>query len=64
MADPGFPRGDGANFCGGVDGGRGTPTYEFAKFSQKLYEIERVGIPGARAPLDPPMDLPMIWHNF
>ena len=62
-----FPEVIAPTLVGGVDGGRGTPTYEFAKFFQKLYEIERVWIPGARVPrvpLDPPMDLPMIWHNF
>ena len=46
MADPGFPRGGGAN-------SPGAPTYEFAKISQKLHEIERIwalgGVP--RAPL-------------
>ena len=35
VADPGFPRGGCANSPGG-----GGPTYEFAKFSQKLNEIE------------------------
>ena len=52
MADPGFPRGRGANSPGGV------PTYDFAKFSQKLHEIERIWTPGGRilrAPLDPPL---------
>ena len=52
VADPGFPRGGGANSPGG-----GLPTYDFAKFSQKLNEIERIwtlgGVP--RAPLDPPL---------
>ena len=33
VADPGFRRGGGAN-------PRGAPTYDFAKFSQKLHEIE------------------------
>ena len=37
VADPGFPRGGGANYPGG-----GAPTYDFAKFSQKLHEIERI----------------------
>ena len=36
VADPGFPSGGGANPPGG-----GMPTYDFAKFSQKLHEIER-----------------------
>ena len=33
VADPGFPRGGGANSPGGA------PTYDFAKFFQKLHEI-------------------------
>ena len=33
--DPGFPR-----------GGGGAPTYDFAKFSRKLHEIERIWAPG------------------
>ena len=39
------------------------PTYNFAKFSQKLHEIERIWAPGgggARASLAPPLDLPLI----
>ena len=53
VADPGFPLGGGAN-------SEGVPTYDFAKFSQKLHEIERIWAPvwGAhvpRAPLDPPL---------
>ena len=40
MADPGFPRGGGANSPGGA------PTYDFAKISQKLHEIERICTPG------------------
>ena len=39
VADPGFPRGGGANSRGGA------PTYDFAKFSQKLHEIERIWAP-------------------
>ena len=42
MADPGFPQGGGAN----SPGGGGAPTYDFAKFSQKLHEIERILTPG------------------
>ena len=41
-ADPGFPR-----------GGGGAPTYDFAKFSQKLHEIEIIVSRGG-APLAPP----------
>ena len=55
---PGFPRGGGANFPGGA------LTYEFAKFSQKLHEIERIWTPGGGcvpgAPLRSP--LPLIHH--
>ena len=40
VADLGFPRGGGANSPGGA------PTYDFAKFSQKLHEIERIWTPG------------------
>ena len=50
MADPGFPRGGGANSPGGA------PTYDFAKFSQKLHEIERIWAPrGGRASPAPPL---------
>ena len=56
VADPGFPRGGGANSPGGA------PTYDFAKFSQKLHEIERIWAPGGacvpRAPLNAPLHLP------
>ena len=41
VADPGFPRGGGAN-----SPGEGMPRYDFAKFSQKLHEIERIWTPG------------------
>ena len=40
VGDPGFPRGGGINSPGGA------PTYNFVKFSQKLYEIERIWTPG------------------
>ena len=55
MADPGFPRGGGANSPGGV------PTYDFAKFSQKLHEIEKIWTPGrgGRVSLAPPLDPPL-----
>ena len=42
VADPGFPRGGGANSPGGA------PTYDFDKFSQKLHEIERIWTGGGR----------------
>ena len=43
MADPGFPRGGGANSPGGA------PTYDFANFPRKLHEIERIWTPGGGA---------------
>ena len=44
VADPGFPRGGGAN-------SPGAPKYDVSKFSQKLHEIERIWTPrGARIP--------------
>ena len=46
VADPGFPRGGGANSPGGA-------TYEFVEFSQKLHEIERIWTPGGRVPCAP-----------
>ena len=54
MADQGFPRGGGTNSPGG------TPTYDFAKISQKLPEIERIWTPGGGASpkfyyVDPPL---------
>ena len=50
VADPGFPPGGGSNSPGGAQ------TYDFAKFSHKLHEIERIWIPrgGARVPRIPP----------
>ena len=59
MADLGFPRGGGANSPGGA------PTYDFAKFSQKLHEIERIWAPrgGARPKfyyVDPPLILVLL----
>ena len=52
VADPGFPRGGGANSPGG------TPTYDFAKCSQKLHEIERIwSRGGGPRPLDPPLNM-------
>ena len=52
VADSGFPRGGGANSPGGA------PTYDFAKISQKLHEIERIWTGGARPKfyyVDPPL---------
>ena len=50
VAVPGFPQGGEANSLGG-----GAPTYDFAKFSQKLHEIERIWAPrGGGASSRPP----------
>ena len=54
VADPGFPRGGGANSLGG-----GAPTYDFAKISHKLHEIERIWTPGGHASLALPLYLPL-----
>ena len=49
VADPGFPRGGGANPKGGA------PTYYLANFSRKLHENEEIwGQGGARVPRAPP----------
>ena len=53
MADPGFPRGARQPL-------RGVPTYDFAKFSQKLHEIERIWTPWGRASLAAPLDPPLV----
>ena len=40
----------------------GAPRYEFAKFSQKLHEIERIWTPGGGGTsLAPPLDPPLWW---
>ena len=49
VADPGFPRGGGANSL----------TYNFPKISQKLHGIERIWTPGGDASLAPPLDPPL-----
>ena len=56
MADPGFPRGGGAKPPGRA------PTYGFAKFPQKLHEIERIWTRGH--PKFYYVDPPLIeeWH--
>ena len=46
-ADPGFPRGGGANPPSGA------PTYDFAKFFRKLHEIERIWTPKGCTSLSP-----------
>ena len=54
MADPGFPRGGGANPRGGA------PTYYLVIFSQKLHENEEIlSQRGARVPRAPPLDPPL-----
>ena len=60
VADPGFPRGGGANSPGGA------PTYDFAKFSQKLHEIERIWTPrgGGARPKFYYVDPPLIFEIF
>ena len=57
VADPGFPR-------GGVPTPQGAPTYDFAKFSQKLHEIERISTRGGRASLTPPLDPPLVRRSL
>ena len=53
-ADPGFSVGGGTNSPGGK------PTYDFAKFCQKLHEIEKIlGRRGRRAPGAPPLNPPL-----
>ena len=50
MADPGFPRGGGANSQGGA------PGYEFIKISRKLHEIKENSAPrggGGASPAPP-----------
>ena len=44
VADPGFPRGGGANPKGGA------PTYYLTNFCQKLHENEEILDQGPRAP--------------
>ena len=39
---------------------RGAPTYDLAKFSQKLHEIERIWTRGVRVPRAPPLDPPLL----
>ena len=49
VADPDFPEEGGPTPQGG-----GAPTYDFAKISQKLHEIERIWSPRGAHPLRPP----------
>ena len=56
--DPGFPVGGGAN----PPGEEGAPTYDFAKFREKLHEIETIlGCRGGRVPGAPPLNPPLTW---
>ena len=60
VTDPGFPLGGGTNSRGGA-------TYDFAKLSRKLHQIERIWVPKeARVPVPPPLDPPMyaVWSTF
>ena len=48
-------------------GGGGAPTYDFAKISPKLHEIERIWAPagwGVPHPLDPPLQIALQWHSL
>ena len=53
MADPGFPRGGGANPKGGA------PIYYLANFSRKLHENEEILSRGRARPSRPPLDPPL-----
>ena len=46
------------DFPGGRQLPRGESTYDFAKFAQKLHEIERIWVPrgGGGTPLAPPLN--------
>ena len=58
MADPGYPRGGGANPKGGV------PTYYLANFSRILHENEEIlGQRGGARPLRPPLDPPLLSRS-
>ena len=58
VADPGFPRGGGANPKGGA------PTYYLANFARKLHEKEEIwGQRGGVRPSRPPLDPPLHWHS-
>ena len=54
-ADPGFPVAGGANPPGGA------PTYDFAKFREKLHDIEKIlGRGGGCMPGAPPPNPPLV----
>ena len=58
VADPGFPRGGGANPKGG------RPTYYLANFSRKLHENEEIlGQRRGAHPLRPPLHPPLYLHS-
>ena len=57
--DPGFHVGGGAKPLG-----RGAPTYDFVKFSEKLHEIEKIlDRKGGGAPGAPPLN-PSLFNLF
>ena len=43
---------------------QGAPTYDFAKFSQKLHEIKRIWAPGGTRPSRPTLDPPLFIHTW
>ena len=58
VADPGFPRGGGANPKGEA------PTYYLAIFSRKLHENEEIlGQRGGTHPSRPPLDPPLFMNS-
>ena len=59
VADPGFPRGGGANSPGGHQ------HTNLPHFPQKLHEIERIWTPrGAARPSLPSLDLPLVSYRY
>ena len=56
-----FPDSGGSRFSGGrgVNPPGGAPTYDFAKFSQNLHEVERIWTWGYY--VDPPLYLPQLY---
>ena len=60
VADPGFPRGGGANPKRGE-----APTYYLVIFSRKLHENEEILVRGGvRASLRPPLDPPLKYKKY
>ena len=56
-ADPGFPVGGGAN-------PPGAPTYDLAKFCEKLHEIEKILFHGGGAHWECPLNPPLATFQF